>query len=91
MTDEERLDQAELVEEVSFETATTTKQRAKLGPFRRLYRGLTTFDFVGRKRVWFTISPRLWRPRGFRAAVEGSLRPVGGDHMGWRAMRVVRF
>ena len=56
MTDEEQLDQAELVEEVSFETATTSKQRAKLGPFRRLYRGLTTFDFVGRKKVWFTIS-----------------------------------
>jgi preprotein translocase subunit SecF len=26
------------------------------GRFGRLYRGLTTIDFVGRKRVWFTIS-----------------------------------
>src|ERR1039457_68970 len=26
------------------------------GPFARLYRGETTFDFVGRKRTWFTIS-----------------------------------
>ncbi len=26
------------------------------GPFRRLYRGETSFDFVGRRKVWFTIS-----------------------------------
>jgi preprotein translocase subunit SecF len=26
------------------------------GPFQRLYRGETTFDFVGRRRTWFTIS-----------------------------------
>jgi preprotein translocase subunit SecF len=26
------------------------------GPFRRLYYGETTFDFVRRKRIWFTIS-----------------------------------
>ena len=26
------------------------------GPFARLYRGETTFDFVGRQRTWFTIS-----------------------------------
>jgi preprotein translocase subunit SecF len=26
------------------------------GPFARLYRGETTFDFVGRKRTWFTVS-----------------------------------
>jgi len=29
---------------------------ARVGPFRRLYRGETSFDFVGRKRWWFTIS-----------------------------------
>jgi preprotein translocase subunit SecF len=56
VTDDELLDEAELVEEVGLETATTARDRAKLGPFRRLYAGLTTFDFVGRKRVWFTIS-----------------------------------
>ena len=56
MTDEEVLDQEELVEEISLETATTSKDRAKLGPFRRLYAGLTTFDFVGRKRIWFSVS-----------------------------------
>jgi preprotein translocase subunit SecF len=26
------------------------------GPLRRLYRGETTFDFVGRRRVWFSVS-----------------------------------
>jgi preprotein translocase subunit SecF len=26
------------------------------GRFGRLYQGLTTFDFVGRRRVWFTVS-----------------------------------
>ncbi|MGP0029417.1 MAG: protein translocase subunit SecF [Acidimicrobiales bacterium] len=26
------------------------------GPLARLYRGETTFDFVGRRRIWFTIS-----------------------------------
>ena len=26
------------------------------GRFGRLYQGLTTIDFVGRKRTWFTIS-----------------------------------
>jgi preprotein translocase subunit SecF len=56
VTESEDLDQSELVEEVGLETATSTKQRATLGPFRRLYAGLTTFDFVGRKKVWFTIS-----------------------------------
>jgi preprotein translocase subunit SecF len=56
VTDTEDLDHAELVEEVSLETATSSRQREKMGPFRRLYAGLTTFDFVGRKKVWFTIS-----------------------------------
>jgi len=28
----------------------------KLNPLVRLYRGLTTIDFVGRRKVWFTIS-----------------------------------
>jgi preprotein translocase subunit SecF len=26
------------------------------GPFKRLYRGETRFDFMGRRRVWFTLS-----------------------------------
>jgi preprotein translocase subunit SecF len=53
------LDQDELVEEIDLETATTARQREKLGPFRRLYHGLTTFDFVGRRRVWFSISAAI--------------------------------
>ena len=52
-------DQEELVEEVDFETDTTKKQRETYGPFGRLYRGLTTFDFVGRKKVWFAISATI--------------------------------
>ena len=59
MTDEEVLDQEELVEEINLETATSAKQRSTLGPFRRLYAGLTTFDFVGRKRIWFSISAAI--------------------------------
>ena len=35
------------------ETTTTTKTPGALG---RLYQGLTTVDFVGRRRTWFTIS-----------------------------------
>ncbi|EQD42288.1 preprotein translocase subunit SecF, partial [mine drainage metagenome] len=35
------------------ETATEARHYGRLG---RLYRGLTTVDFVGRKRTWFTIS-----------------------------------
>jgi len=53
---DDTLDEVELIEEVGLETATTARDRAKLGPFRRLYAGLTTFDFVGRKRIWFSIS-----------------------------------
>ena len=56
MTDDTILDQDEVVEEISLETRTTPKERARVGPLRRLYRGQTSFDFVGRKRVWFTIS-----------------------------------
>ena len=29
---------------------------AEIGPFRRLYRGLTAYDFVGRRRIWFLAS-----------------------------------
>ncbi len=34
----------------------TVKDTATYNPFGRLYRGLTTVDFVGRRRTWFTIS-----------------------------------
>ncbi len=29
---------------------------AEIGPFRRLYRGQTAYDFVGRRRIWFLAS-----------------------------------
>jgi preprotein translocase subunit SecF len=35
---------------------TRDKGNGKHGPLQRLYRGETTFDFVGRRRTWFTIS-----------------------------------
>lgn len=37
-------------------TPAEVRERATIGPFRRLYRGLTNFDFVGRRRTWFAIS-----------------------------------
>jgi preprotein translocase subunit SecF len=37
------------------DTTTTPTSKAH-GPFGRLYNGLTTIDFVGRRRTWFTIS-----------------------------------
>jgi preprotein translocase subunit SecF len=53
---DDQMDLEEVVEEIDFETATSARERSQLGPFRRMYRGLTTFDFVGRKKVWFSIS-----------------------------------
>lgn len=35
---------------------TSTIQEETYGPFGRLYRGLTTIDFVGRRKTWFTAS-----------------------------------
>lgn len=50
-------DDEELVAtEVLVEQAAQSARRSGVGPFRRLYRGLTSFDFVGRRRTWFTIS-----------------------------------
>jgi preprotein translocase subunit SecF len=34
----------------------TRTRRGGFGAYRRLYRGETSFDFVGRRRLWFTIS-----------------------------------
>jgi preprotein translocase subunit SecF len=50
------MDLDEVVDEIDVETATTAAQRERMGPFHRLFNGLTTFDFVGRRRVWFSIS-----------------------------------
>lgn len=35
---------------------TEVNEAKKLGGFRRLYLGLTTINFVGRRRTWFTVS-----------------------------------
>ncbi len=54
-TDTEPTD-TELAVEAEAELVADQRERATIGPFSRLYRGLTTFDFVGRKRTWFAIS-----------------------------------
>jgi preprotein translocase subunit SecF len=57
MTDVEDLEaQEELDAALAPPTPSEVRERATLGPLRRLYRGLTNFDFVGRRRVWFGIS-----------------------------------
>jgi preprotein translocase subunit SecF len=45
-----------VVEEVERLAARAPRGPRRAGPFRRLYRGETSFDFVGRRRWWFTIS-----------------------------------
>ena len=41
---------------MSNETAVQTTPTSSPGRFGRLYQGLTTVDFVGRKKIWFTAS-----------------------------------
>ncbi|HEX3946252.1 MAG TPA: protein translocase subunit SecF, partial [Acidimicrobiales bacterium] len=55
---EGELVQGELLEEeVEREEATAeAKARRGPGPLRRLYRGQTSFDFVGRRKWWFLLS-----------------------------------
>jgi hypothetical protein len=47
-----------LSDEVRFDVAAelALQRHVSTEPFRRLYYGETTFDFVRRKRIWFTIS-----------------------------------
>jgi preprotein translocase subunit SecF len=52
-------DEAVADAQVTAQLARAARQRSSIGPFRRLYRGLTTFDFVGRKRTWFAISAAI--------------------------------
>jgi preprotein translocase subunit SecF len=37
-------------------TIETPEEERKSGRFSRLYRGLTTIDFVGRRKIWFSVS-----------------------------------
>lgn len=52
----EQEDQEEFDAALAPPTPAEVRERARIGPFRRLYRGLTAFDFVGRRRIWFGIS-----------------------------------
>ncbi len=57
--DDDHVTEAELVEdEVERLAAKAPSSRGprRPGPFRRLYRGETSFDFVGRRRLWLSIS-----------------------------------
>jgi preprotein translocase subunit SecF len=54
--DTSRLDEEELVSLDDAARALLAKPRRGHGPIARLYRGETRFDFVGRRRVWFSIS-----------------------------------
>ncbi len=55
-TDGTDLNEEVVAAEVLVEQEAATARRVGVGPFRRLYRGLTSFDFVGRRRIWFGIS-----------------------------------
>ena len=44
-----------MTDETTTEVLAVTPVR-EAGKFRRLYRGETHFDFIGRKKIWFTIS-----------------------------------
>jgi len=52
----EDLDEEELVSLDDAARALLAKPRRGHGPIARLYRGETRFDFVGRRRVWFSVS-----------------------------------
>jgi preprotein translocase subunit SecF len=54
--DTESLNEEELVSLDDAARALLAKPRRGHGPIARLYRGETRFDFVGRRRIWFTVS-----------------------------------
>ena len=54
--DTESLDEEDLVSLDDAARALLAKPRRGHGPIARLYRGETRFDFVGKRRIWFTIS-----------------------------------
>ena len=57
--DTEDLDEEELVSLDDAARALLAKPRRGHGPIARLYRGETRFDFVGRRRIWFSISTAI--------------------------------
>ncbi len=52
----EDLDEEELISLDDAARALLAKPRRGHGPIARLYRGETRFDFVGKRRIWFSIS-----------------------------------
>jgi preprotein translocase subunit SecF len=54
--DTDSLDEEELVSLDDAARALLAQPRRGHGPIARLYRGETRFDFVGRRRIWFSIS-----------------------------------
>ncbi len=54
--DTEDLDEDELITVDDAARALLAKPRRGHGPIARLYRGETRFDFVGKRRIWFSIS-----------------------------------
>ncbi len=54
--DTDDLDEEELVSLDDAARALLAKPRRGHGPIARLYRGETRFDFVGKRRIWFSIS-----------------------------------
>ena len=53
------LDEEELVSLDDAARALLAKPRRGHGPIARLYRGETRFDFVGKRRIWFSISTAI--------------------------------
>ena len=57
--DTEDLDEEELVSLDDAARALLAKPRRGHGPIARLYRGETRFDFVGKRKIWFSISTAI--------------------------------
>ena len=57
--DTDSLDEEELVSLDDAARALLARPRRGHGPLARLYRGETRFDFVGKRRIWFSISTAI--------------------------------
>jgi len=57
--DTEDLDEEELVSLDDAARALLAKPRRGHGPIARLYRGETRFDFVGKRKIWFSVSTAI--------------------------------
>ena len=57
--DTDSLDEEELVSLDDAARALLARPRRGHGPIARLYRGETRFDFVGKRKIWFSISTAI--------------------------------